>query len=269
MTVSADEQKMTVSGNGQKTMKRVVVDHYGGPEVLKVVEERRSSTGAGRGARQGSGRGRVVHRCPDARRHVHRGRPEATVHARLRARRRRRRARPGLLEAAGGRPHRGADGVGRRRGTRLRAGGGRGRRPRGPRSGGGPEPPVPVHDVLPGAPPDGEGQARGDGARARRGRQGRRRGARARERWPGFASSGPLRLAIATRSRRSARWRSTTATRTSWRGCARRPAVWTSSSTASVARSRCARSARCGPAEGSSCSAATTRSRMGTRTGRR
>jgi NADPH:quinone reductase len=29
---------MTVSGNGQKTMKRVVVDHFGGPEVLKVVE---------------------------------------------------------------------------------------------------------------------------------------------------------------------------------------------------------------------------------------
>jgi hypothetical protein len=30
---------MTVSGNGQKTMKRVVVDHFGGPEVLKVVED--------------------------------------------------------------------------------------------------------------------------------------------------------------------------------------------------------------------------------------
>jgi len=38
MTVSADEQKMTVSGNGQKTMKHVVVDHYGGPGVLRVVE---------------------------------------------------------------------------------------------------------------------------------------------------------------------------------------------------------------------------------------
>src|SRR4029453_11763976 len=38
MTVSADEQEMTVSGNGQKTMKRVVVDHFGGPEVLRVVE---------------------------------------------------------------------------------------------------------------------------------------------------------------------------------------------------------------------------------------
>jgi NADPH:quinone reductase len=30
---------MTVSANKQKTMKRVVVDHYGGPEVLRVVED--------------------------------------------------------------------------------------------------------------------------------------------------------------------------------------------------------------------------------------
>jgi NADPH:quinone reductase len=30
---------MTVSANEQKTMKRVVVDHYGGPEVLRVVED--------------------------------------------------------------------------------------------------------------------------------------------------------------------------------------------------------------------------------------
>src|SRR5512132_3102672 len=30
---------MTVSANEQKTMKRVVVDHYGGPEVLKVLED--------------------------------------------------------------------------------------------------------------------------------------------------------------------------------------------------------------------------------------
>jgi len=39
MTVSAEEQNMTGSANGQKTMKRVVVDHYGGPEVLRVVED--------------------------------------------------------------------------------------------------------------------------------------------------------------------------------------------------------------------------------------
>ena len=42
------------------------------------------------------------------------------------------------------------------------------------------EPPVSVHDVLPGAPPHGEGRTRRDRARARRRRQGRRRGARAR-----------------------------------------------------------------------------------------
>ena len=39
MTVSVDEQKLAVSANEQKTMKRVVVDHFGGPEVLKLVEE--------------------------------------------------------------------------------------------------------------------------------------------------------------------------------------------------------------------------------------
>ena len=30
---------MTVSANERKTMKRVVVDHFGGPEVLRVVED--------------------------------------------------------------------------------------------------------------------------------------------------------------------------------------------------------------------------------------
>ncbi len=39
MTASANEQTMTISANEQKTMKRVVVDHYGGPEVLRVVED--------------------------------------------------------------------------------------------------------------------------------------------------------------------------------------------------------------------------------------
>jgi NADPH:quinone reductase-like Zn-dependent oxidoreductase len=42
-------------------------------------------------------------------------------------------------------------------------------------------------------------------------------------RWPGFASTGPLPLATAPRSSGSARWRSTTATRTSWRGRANSP----------------------------------------------
>jgi NADPH2:quinone reductase len=38
MTVSAQEE-MAVPAGEQKTMKRVVVDHYGGPEVLRVVED--------------------------------------------------------------------------------------------------------------------------------------------------------------------------------------------------------------------------------------
>jgi len=39
MSVCANEQKMPVSEDEQKTMKRVVVDHFGGPEVLRVVED--------------------------------------------------------------------------------------------------------------------------------------------------------------------------------------------------------------------------------------
>ena len=39
MTVSVDEQKVTVSAREQTTMKRVVVDHFGGPDVLRVVED--------------------------------------------------------------------------------------------------------------------------------------------------------------------------------------------------------------------------------------
>ena len=39
MTVSANAQETTVSAYDQKTMRRVVVDHYGGPDVLRVVED--------------------------------------------------------------------------------------------------------------------------------------------------------------------------------------------------------------------------------------
>jgi NADPH:quinone reductase len=39
MTVSASGQKLTDSAHEQKTMKRVVVDHFGGPEVLTVMED--------------------------------------------------------------------------------------------------------------------------------------------------------------------------------------------------------------------------------------
>ncbi len=79
---------------------------------------------------------------------------------------------------------------------------------------------LPVHDRLPGDPPHRDGEARGDGARARRGRQGRRRGARAGSGGRASPLSGPVRRATAPRSSGSARSRSTTATRTSWRGCA-------------------------------------------------
>src|SRR5438034_7213483 len=47
MTVSVDEQEVAASPNGQKTMKRVVVDHYGGPEVLRVVEDDAPRPGPG------------------------------------------------------------------------------------------------------------------------------------------------------------------------------------------------------------------------------
>jgi NADPH:quinone reductase-like Zn-dependent oxidoreductase len=47
MTVSVDGQRTTVSANGQKTMQRVVVDHFGGPEVLRVVEDEIPQPGPG------------------------------------------------------------------------------------------------------------------------------------------------------------------------------------------------------------------------------
>jgi NADPH2:quinone reductase len=47
MTVSANQEKMTVSPNEQKTMKRVVVDHFGGPEVLRVIEDDVPEAGPG------------------------------------------------------------------------------------------------------------------------------------------------------------------------------------------------------------------------------
>jgi NADPH:quinone reductase len=46
MTVSASEQQMTASAN-EKTMKRVVVDHFGGPDVLMVVEDEVPRPGLG------------------------------------------------------------------------------------------------------------------------------------------------------------------------------------------------------------------------------
>jgi hypothetical protein len=228
-----------------------------------VVDDDDPRPGPGRGARQGSRRRCVVHRRPPARRRVSR-RPEAAVHAWLRARRRRRGARRGLLEAAGGRPCRRADGMGRRRGECLRAGEVRGRGGRGPRPGGGRESRSSVHDRLPVASLRGEGEERGDGARTRRSRQGGHRSPRARS--AGRAS--PLRDCVSSRPRRG---------RAARRRCDRLPQrgfpgpgaatspgkVPTLCSTGSAARCRFAPSVRCGPAEGLSCSATPRRSRRG------
>src|SRR5947209_3515576 len=160
-------------------MKRVVVDHFGGPEVLQVVEEEDPRPDPGEvlvkvlaaGVSFTDSQLRAGTYLPGA------PKPPFTPGYEL----------VGVVEELGPDCSRlrvgdriGAlTGMGRGRGPRLRAGVRRSRRSRGPRSGGGPEPPLPLHDRLPGAAPHGQGEARGDGARARRGRQGRRRGSRA------------------------------------------------------------------------------------------
>ena len=159
-------------------MKRVVVDHFGGPEVLRVVEEEDPRPGPGEVRVKVLAAG-VSFTDAQLRAGTYIGvpKPPFTPGYEL----------VGVVEelgpdcstAASGRPHRRADRVGRRRRARLRPGGERGQGPRGSRSGGGPEPPLPVYDRLPGAPSHREGEARRDGAGARRRRQGRHRGARA------------------------------------------------------------------------------------------
>src|SRR4249919_3538403 len=47
MTVLASEKEVTASATEQLTMKRVVVDHYGGPEVLRVIEDDVPEAGPG------------------------------------------------------------------------------------------------------------------------------------------------------------------------------------------------------------------------------
>jgi NADPH:quinone reductase len=47
MTVFTSEREMTASTTEQQTMKRVVVDHYGGPEVLRVIEDNVPEAGPG------------------------------------------------------------------------------------------------------------------------------------------------------------------------------------------------------------------------------
>ena len=249
-------------------MKRVVVDHFGGPEVLRVVEEDDPRPGPGEVRVRVLAAG-VSFTDAQLRAGTYLGVPKPPFTPGYELVGVVEELGPGCSTAARGRPHRRADGVGRRRGARLRAGGERGRGARGPRPGGGPEPRLHLHDRLPAASPHGEGEARGDGARARRGRQGGHRGARARS--GGRAS--PLRDRFGSRPRRG---------RAARRGGDRLPQRGLPGSGARADRRRCGRrarrrsaarcrfapSARCGPAEGLSCSAATPRSRTGARTGR-
>src|SRR5215212_2758966 len=83
---------------GAKSMKRVVVGRYGGPEVLQVVEEEDPRPGPGEVCARVLVAGVSFSDALLRRRCVSR-RPEAALHARLRACRRRRGARPGLFEA--------------------------------------------------------------------------------------------------------------------------------------------------------------------------
>src|SRR5215218_6210542 len=119
-------------------MKRVVVDHFGGPEVLRVVEEDDPRPGPGEVRVRVLAAG-VSFTDALIRARTYLGGPKPPFTPAYELVGRGRGARPGLLEAARGRPRRRADGVGRRRGARLRAGGVRGRGARGPRPGGGRE----------------------------------------------------------------------------------------------------------------------------------
>ena len=200
-------------------MKRVVVDRFGGPEVVKVVEDDDPRPGRGEVRVQVLASG-VSLSDAQMRAGTYLGGPKPPftpgyelvgVVDELGA---------GVLEAARGRPRRGVDTVGRQRGVRLRAGELRDRGARGPRPGRGPEPGVHLHDRLPDASPGGDGEGRGDGARARRGRQGGHRGPRARC----VGRTSRLRDGFSSRSGQrssgSAGWRSIIGARISLLGCA-------------------------------------------------
>ena len=141
-------------------MKRVVVDHYGGPDVLKIVEEEDPRPGPGEGAIWVLAAG-VSFTDAQLRAGTYiAGGPKPPFTPGYEV--------VGVVEELGpdcsrlreGRPDRRADGVGGRRGPGLCAGGRRGRGARGARPGGGPEPALPVHDRLPGDSPHGDGETR-------------------------------------------------------------------------------------------------------------
>ena len=198
-------------------MKRVIVDHFGGPEVVSVVEEGDPRPGPGEVRVQVLASG-VSLSDAQMRAGTYLGGPKppftpgyelvGVIDASAPA------ARGCVWETGSG-----ANAVGRQRGECLRSGEIRGRGARRPRPGRGPEPGLHLHDRVPDASPRGEGEVRGDGARARRGRQGGHRGPRTRGGGRTSRVRDGFRLATALRSSGRARWRSTTAMRTSWRGC--------------------------------------------------
>src|SRR5215204_3764806 len=144
-----DRHRWSGPGQGGRAMKRVVVERFGGPEVLKVVEDEDPRPGPGEvrvtvlaaGVSFTDSQLRAGTYIPGG------PKPPFTpgyelvgVVEELG---------PGLFAIASGRPHRRADRVGGRRGAGLRARGERGRRPRGPRPCRGAEPRVHLHDRLP------------------------------------------------------------------------------------------------------------------------
>ena len=200
-------------------MQQVVIDRYGGPEVLKVVEEDAPRPGPGEVRVRVLAAG-VSFTDALIRAGTYLGGPKppftpgyelvgVVEELGLGCSRLREGDRVGALTVWG------ADAE-----TRLRAGEVRGRGARGPRPGGGREPHLPLHDRLPDAAPHGEGAA----AARRCSCTARPAGSAPRpsswERWPGCRLFGTCFGARhAARSSGSARWRSTTATRTSSRGC--------------------------------------------------
>src|SRR5215211_3419184 len=175
MTVSASGQKLTVSAHEQKTMKRVVVDHFGGPEVLRVMEDDVPQPGSGEVRVRVLAAG-VSFTDAQLRAGTYLGVPEPPFTPGYEL--------VGVVEELGPGCSRlkVADRIGA-----LTVWGADAERVCVPEANAVEVPEdldpaevvsllFPLHDRLPGASPHGDGQARGDGAGARGGRQGGHRG---------------------------------------------------------------------------------------------
>ena len=138
-TCGIDRMRERCDRRRRRPMKRIVVDHFGGPEVLRVVEEDDPRPGPGEVRVRVLAAG-VSFTDAQLRAGTYLGGPKPPFTPGYEL--------VGVVEALGpgcarlqrGRSRRRADGVGRRRGARLRAGEVRGRGARGPRPGGGREP---------------------------------------------------------------------------------------------------------------------------------